>query len=61
LVNNSGMDADTVATEGQPRPVNEIEIQDSDGNVLTTGEEGIISPRSPQVMRGYFNNKVRPP
>ena len=61
LVNNSVMDTDTVATEGQPWPVNKIEIQDSDGNVLTTGEEGTISATSPQVMRGYFNNKGRQP
>ena len=33
-------DADTVATEGQPWPGNEIEIRDPGGNVLTTGEEG---------------------
>ena len=56
LVNNSGMDPETVATEGQPWPGNEIEIRDPNGNVLPAGEEGIIFARSPQVMLGYFNN-----
>ena len=55
------MDTDTVATEGQPWPVNKIEIQDSDGNVLTNGEAGFLSEKSPQVMRGYFNDKGRQP
>ena len=61
LVNNSGMDADTVATGGQPWPGTEIEIRDPDGNVLTTGEEGGIFARGPQVMCGYFNNIRRRP
>jgi fatty-acyl-CoA synthase len=56
LVNNSGLDEETVSTEGRPWPGNEIQIRDPDGAILPAGEDGLIFAKSPQIMLGYFNN-----
>ena len=56
LVNNSGLDEETVSSEGRPWPGNEIEIRDPDGNILPPGAEGIIFAKSSQIMLGYYNN-----
>lgn len=56
LVNNIGLDPETLSTEGRPWDGVEIEIRDDGGNPVPIGEQGIIHGRSPQVMLGYFNN-----
>lgn len=42
-------------TIGIPLPLTEVAILDDDGNEVALGEQGEISIRGPQVMRGYWN------
>jgi len=42
-------------TIGIPLPLTEVAILDDDGNEVVLGEQGEISIRGPQVMRGYWN------
>lgn len=42
-------------TIGIPLPLTDVAILDDDGNHLALGEQGEISIRGPQVMRGYWN------
>ena len=40
---------------GIPLPLTEVAILDDDGNEVALGEQGEISIRGPQVMKGYWN------
>ena len=40
---------------GIPLPLTEVAILDDDGNEVPLGEQGEISIRGPQVMKGYWN------
>ena len=42
-------------TIGVPIPLTDMAILDDDGNHLAQGEQGEISIRGPQVMKGYWN------
>lgn len=42
-------------TIGVPLPMTEVAILDDDGNEVPLGEQGEISIRGPQVMKGYWN------
>ncbi len=42
-------------TIGIPLPLTDVVILDDDGNHLAIGEQGEISIRGPQVMKGYWN------
>ena len=42
-------------TIGIPLPLTDVAILDDDGNHLPIGEQGEISIRGPQVMKGYWN------
>ena len=42
-------------TIGIPLPLTDVAILDDDGNHLALGEQGEISIRGPQVMKGYWN------
>jgi len=42
-------------TIGIPLPLTEVAILDDDGKEVALGEQGEISIRGPQVMRGYWN------
>ena len=42
-------------TIGVPIPLTDMAILDDDGNHLPQGEQGEISIRGPQVMKGYWN------
>ncbi|TCM71143.1 long-chain acyl-CoA synthetase [Acinetobacter calcoaceticus] len=42
-------------TIGLPLPLTDIAILDDDGNHMPIGEQGEISIRGPQVMKGYWN------
>ncbi|MEJ2899767.1 AMP-binding protein [Acinetobacter sp. NS-4] len=42
-------------TIGIPLPLTEVAILDDDGNEVALGEQGEISIRGPQVMKGYWN------
>ncbi|MFW1765316.1 long-chain-fatty-acid--CoA ligase [Acinetobacter bereziniae] len=42
-------------TIGVPLPLTDVAILDDDGNHLPRGEQGEISIRGPQVMKGYWN------
>ena len=42
-------------TIGIPIPLTEVAILDDDGNEVALGEQGEISIRGPQVMKGYWN------
>lgn len=42
-------------TIGIPLPLTDVAILDDEGNHLPQGEQGEISIRGPQVMRGYWN------
>jgi long-chain acyl-CoA synthetase len=42
-------------TIGIPLPATEVAILDDDGNHVALGEQGEISIRGPQVMKGYWN------
>ncbi|NNG77005.1 AMP-binding protein [Acinetobacter terrae] len=42
-------------TIGVPLPLTEVAILDDDGNEVPLGEQGEISIRGPQVMKGYWN------
>ena len=42
-------------TIGIPLPLTEVAILDDDGNDVALGEQGEISIRGPQVMKGYWN------
>ncbi len=42
-------------TIGIPLPLTEVAILDDDGNEMPVGEQGEISIRGPQVMKGYWN------
>ncbi|MGB9190876.1 MULTISPECIES: AMP-binding protein [unclassified Acinetobacter] len=42
-------------TIGIPLPLTEVAILDDDGNEVPLGEQGEISIRGPQVMKGYWN------
>ena len=42
-------------TIGVPLPLTDVAILDDDGNHLAQGEQGEISIRGPQVMKGYWN------
>ena len=44
-------------TIGIPLPLTEVAILDDDGNELAVGEQGEISIRGPQVMKGYWNRQ----
>jgi len=41
-------------TIGIPLPLTEVAILDDDGNEVALGEQGEISIRGPQVMKGYW-------
>lgn len=43
------------ASIGIPLPLTDVAILDDDGNHLAQGEQGEISIRGPQVMKGYWN------
>lgn len=42
-------------TIGIPLPLTEVVLLDDDGNEVALGEQGEISIRGPQVMKGYWN------
>ena len=42
-------------TIGIPLPLTDVAILDDDGNHMPQGEQGEISIRGPQVMKGYWN------
>ncbi len=42
-------------TIGVPLPLTDVAILDDDGNHMPVGEQGEISIRGPQVMKGYWN------
>ncbi|SEL96864.1 long-chain-fatty-acid--CoA ligase [Acinetobacter sp. DSM 11652] len=42
-------------TIGIPLPLTEVAVLDDDGNEVPQGEQGEISIRGPQVMKGYWN------
>ena len=42
-------------TIGIPLPLTDVAILDDDGNDMPLGEQGEISIRGPQVMKGYWN------
>lgn len=42
-------------TIGIPLPLTEVALLDDDGNEVALGEQGEISIRGPQVMKGYWN------
>ena len=42
-------------TIGIPLPLTEVAILDDEGNEVALGEQGEISIRGPQVMKGYWN------
>ena len=42
-------------TIGIPLPLTEVTLLDDDGNEVALGEQGEISIRGPQVMKGYWN------
>lgn len=44
-------------TIGIPLPLTEVAILDDDGNEVALGEQGEISIRGPQVMKGYWNRQ----
>jgi long-chain acyl-CoA synthetase len=44
-------------TVGKPLPGVSVTIQDDEGNVLPTGEEGEVCVQSPGVMKGYWQDK----
>jgi len=44
-------------TIGIPLPLTEVAILDDDGNEVPLGEQGEISIRGPQVMKGYWNRQ----
>ena len=44
-------------TIGIPLPLTEVAILDDDGNEVVLGEQGEISIRGPQVMKGYWNRQ----
>jgi long-chain acyl-CoA synthetase len=43
---------------GLPMPSTDISIRDDEGHELGVGEEGELSVRGPQVMRGYWQNEA---
>jgi long-chain acyl-CoA synthetase len=45
-----------VGSVGQPVHGMEVQIRDMEGNPVTTGQEGEICVRGPNVMEGYLNN-----
>lgn len=47
-------------TIGIPLPLTEVAILDDDGNEVALGEQGEISIRGPQVMKGYWNRQMKP-
>jgi long-chain acyl-CoA synthetase len=46
--------AEILGSVGQKLAGTEIEIRDQNGNHLTTGEEGEVCAKGPQVMTGYW-------
>ncbi len=52
---NPPMSQDFSGTIGIPLPLTEVAILDDDGNEVALGEQGEISIRGPQVMKGYWN------
>ncbi len=42
---------------GRPNLTADLEVVDPDGNVLGTGEVGELAFRSPQVVKGYWNDE----
>ncbi len=44
-------------TIGIPLPLTEVAILDDEGNEVALGEQGEISIRGPQVMKGYWNRE----
>ncbi len=48
--------ANKPGTVGKPLPGVTVTIQDEEGNVLPTGEEGEVCVQSPGVMKGYWND-----
>lgn len=52
---NPPASAEFSGTIGLPLPLTDVAILDDDGNHLAIGEQGEISIRGPQVMKGYWN------
>ena len=52
---NSPEDPAFSGTVGIPFPSTKVLILDDDGNILGCGQEGEISVKGPQIMRGYWN------
>lgn len=52
---NPPASAEFSGTIGLPLPLTDVAILDDDGNHLALGEQGEISIRGPQVMKGYWN------
>ncbi len=51
---NPPASAEFSGTIGIPLPLTEVAILDDDGNSVALGEQGEISIRGPQVMKGYW-------
>lgn len=52
---NPPLSTEFSGTIGIPLPLTEVAILDDDGNDMALGEQGEISIRGPQVMKGYWN------
>ncbi len=52
-----GLSCPTYGTLGPAVPETEVRIVSEDGEKLSTGEEGLIEVRGPQVTAGYDNNE----
>lgn len=51
-----GLDCDVFATVGPAVAETDLRIVSEDGEMLATGEEGLIEVRGPQVTPGYYQN-----